>query len=929
MTPSPQALVRLRDNSQRGLGIVIGGRDRVKVRWFKDSAISEHGLHELTSGFEERIEVAHSPSHQGIEALGRGIVRKTRTVAGQVQHLVEFWSRAEARWLPWQRLRASRSVEQDFRRLTQQSGDAESLRLRNLAFALSEWNANAGGLSRLEIDPLPHQLYLVNRILASGDLNWMIADDVGLGKTIEVGLLLAAVRQRSLKRFLIIVPAGLTRQWEEELRDTFMLDDFVIYGDNVHPTTPAHWKLYDRVITSMDRIKSDEHLANIMQADDWDLVVIDEAHRLSRHEYGPEFKTTERYAMAEALRKRTRGMLLLSGTPHQGRDDLFRGLLQLLRPGPSWREKFVSLEQHPEVLSSMIIRNRKADVTDLAGNFIFRGKSTSTIEVQKSDAELSFEHDLINYFRAGYKSAAAKGRSGMAIGFVMTTYRKLAASSTAAIANALKRRVQRLSESIAIDIDNTTEVHEDPETDARYIEAEENIDTGASEFFLGELEAVKALAAQASDLATEDSKIQQFFANVLQTVLADEPNRKVLIFTEYRTTQDTLAAEIRKRFGADSVGLIHGGQAMTERRSTVDRFNRELQFLVSTEAGGEGLNLQRRCNVMVNFDLPWNPMRLVQRVGRLYRYGQKERVVVFNMKAAGTLDQEILSGMYDRLERVAEDMASVTGDSSEGLVEDILGQLIGAIDVSDVLANALQAEESRTQERVEAAILRARQATRAQEELLAYASGFDPDVLDTRIRLTTDHLKTFTESMFAAQGIELHRRLHENDVWEIRLPEAWRKRLNRNQNLRIAFDREKSRLNGGELLDAEHPLLQGLMEVAMNSLTGQAACIVFPDGTQGFTTLVRWLDESGNPVDTEYLALTRDHSGNWHANSDAWLDWLLKPAVSGPPVNGSATLSKSEIDREIHRFLRSEGRRESVPDEPFPISAFLSNPDKR
>lgn len=926
MTPTSHSLVRLTRHPERGLGIIVGTDAKIQVQWLTDNAVSVHLAPELTSGFDAGIEVMHSPTHQGIQPLGRGIIRNTRTVAGQVQHLVEFWSRAEMRWLPWQRLRASRSVLQDFRQLSKRAGNAEALRLRNLAYALSEWNANTGGLSRLEIDPLPHQLYLVNRILASGDLNWMIADDVGLGKTIEVGLLLAALRQRNLKRFLIIVPAGLTRQWEEELRDKFMLDDFVIYGETAHPETAAHWKLYDRVIASMDRIKADEHLSNLLQAEDWDLVIIDEAHRLSRHEYGAEFKTTDRYAMAEVMRKRTKGMLLLSGTPHQGRDDLFRGLLQLLRPGQEWRERFVRLNQHPEILASMIIRNRKADVTDVDGNFIFRGKSTSTIEVQKSQAELEFDRALVDYFRAGYRSADAKGQAGRAIGFVMTTYRKLAASSTAAIATALQRRVERLSKTATgHNVANTHATFMGDGIDARYVEYEEEMDTGASEFFHGELNAVSRLASQAASLIEADSKVKQFFDVVLTDLLSGEPKRKVLIFTEYRTTQRKLAEKLSETYGPESVGLIHGGQPMQERRLVVDRFNEDLQFVVSTEAGGEGLNLQRRCNVMINFDLPWNPMRLVQRVGRLYRYGQKERVVVFNLKAAQTLDQDILSGMYDRLERVAEDMASVTGDSSEGLVEDILGQLIGALDVKEVLDGALQAEEVRTEERIEAAIRRARESARAQEELLAYAAGFDPNVLDKRIRLDTRHLKAFAEAMFKVQGIDLADRHHGNDIWDIRLPEQWRKRLGRNQNIRIAFDRAKARRFKGELLDSEHPLLRELLSLAMNSSEGQAARIHYPAGTQGFTALVRWLDESGEPVDTEYLALTRDKHGRWHANSEDWLNWLLEPAAQGPGEGkGTAQLDTAAINREIADFLRGQGRTESVPDEPHAISAFLA-----
>lgn len=924
--PTRGSLVTIRNGQSQARGIVEGVEadpSLYRVRWLPEQRVAVHHGSTLTSALKPGIEVMHEGSHHGMESLGHGKVLETREVAGQVQHLVEFWQASERRWLPWQRLRPVDSVDAAFGRLPGKAGDAEALRLRNLAYALSEWNLNTGGLSRLEIEPLPHQLYLVNRILASGDLNWLIADDVGLGKTIEVGLLLAALRQRKYRRFLIVVPAGLTRQWEEELRDKFLLDDFVIYGETAMPETAAQWRLYDRVIVSMDRAKHEKHLPNILHADDWDLVVVDEAHRLSRREWGTKFVETERYEMAEALRRRTDAMLLLTGTPHQGKDDMFRGLLELLRPGQEWRQRFINLKAHPEILSSLVIRNRKADVTDEQGEFIFRGKTSTTIGVMGSDAEAAFERDLVRYFRDGYAAGASRGQRGMAIGFVMTTFRKLAASSLAAIAKSLHRRAERLRLGLN-ELAAQESVGECDNVDERFVESDEELTGEAREFFSGELQAVEQLAATARALVPHDSKVTDLFERVIPNILQSDQARKVLLFTEYRTTQDVIARGLVGRFGAQAVATIHGGQGMLERRKAVDSFNDDCQFLVSTEAGGEGLNLHRRCNVMVNFDLPWNPMRLVQRVGRLYRYGQTERVVVFNMKAAQTVDQEILSGMYERLDRVAADLATLTGENREGLIEDILGQLIGALDVQETLETALLSTEDRSEERIQAAIARAQEAAKAQDQLLRFAAGFDPGAMEGRIHLTKEHLKSFTESILQAQGIELAGKLYGGDVWDLRLPESWQTKLSRRQNLRISFDRAKATVHKAELFDGDHPLLTALLQAAKNDPKGRSAVLHFPGFRLGYSALVRWLDESGRPVDSEYLGLLQDADGEWRINDDAWGGWLLQPAINSPEGVSPPPDVVRRLSGVIADYVRQHGAMGAVPDSHFAVSGFVA-----
>jgi hypothetical protein len=422
-------------------------------------------------------------------SLGEGHVLELRTLGGREQALVEFWEGAERHWLPWENLvpvwSARAMVEAGVR---PPGGFAERFRLRQLALSLQHWNRTTGALAQVDIDPLPHQIHLVRRILQSGNLNWLIADDVGLGKTIEVGLLLSALRGQGLRRFLLVVPAGLTRQWQAELRTRFGINRAVVYGQDFEISDPAQWPLYEVVIGSMDRFKHERHLELLKESGRWDMVVFDEAHRLSRNLYGLTYETSDRYRLASILRGLTENVLLLSGTPHQGRPDKFEALLELLRPGPVWRERIARLQMEPQLLSGMVIRNRKADVTDAHGQFIFKGKVTHAVATPQNEEEADFDRALRRYLRHGYEVSREGGKRNIAIGFVMTVYRKLAASSIAAIEQALERRLLRLQ--AQLEEEALTALDEEQDL---YVEQEERVTGGQTEFFSGETEMLEGL----------------------------------------------------------------------------------------------------------------------------------------------------------------------------------------------------------------------------------------------------------------------------------------------------------------------------------------------------------------------------------------------------------------------------------------------------
>ncbi|MER0817138.1 helicase-related protein [Pseudomonas aeruginosa] len=753
------------------------------------------------------------------------------------------------------------------------------MRLRMLAHAIKVWNENTGALSHLEIEPLPHQIHLVHHIIASGNYNWLIADDVGLGKTIETGMLLHALRQRDLiKRILLVTPAGLTKQWQEELYHKFKIEDFEIYGEDFFINEPRQWKMHDCVIGSMDRLKQEGHLESLLQAEPWDLVIFDEGHRLSRRQYGQKLDSSERYDLAKSLRSQTEHMLLLSATPHQGMQDKFVALLELLRP--ERRTDLMALNVKPEILHDMVFRNHKADVTDAEGNFIFQGKITSALQVPSSTESIEFDKTLQDYLRKGYDAGEALGRTGNAIGFVMTVYRKLAASSAAAIHRALCNRLQRLLD------DEANGLSDEEPRDQRYLgEWEEQFTSDAREFFAGEVQLLKDLIAEAAALKANDLKLKLFIEDIIGKIHAANADEKVLIFTEYRTTQNYLREALAGHYGSDQVELINGSMQHAERREAIKRFEEQGRFLISTEAGGEGINLQSKCHVMVNYDLPWNPMRLVQRIGRLYRYGQKKKVVVFNIQQTDSLDQNIVDLMYERIDSVVTDLAEVQRhEFNEGLKDEILGQLAELIDVENILQEATKLGIDRTRERIDEALKQARTAAAKQRELFAHAATSNPNELRDELEITVDHLYSFVLGMFDQLGIEVAERSHKERLLRIRLSEQVMREMGLSpkgsQRMDVTLDRMlAANRPDTHMLDLNSKLMQYLLGKACEyEFGGLAAMLKAPELEEGalLGAMLHWQGPQGKRMTIQV------NDGKAKLNPAKASQWLLAPAEHSP-----------------------------------------------
>jgi hypothetical protein len=442
--------------------------------------------------------------------------------------------------------------------------------LKMLAARLLTGN-KGGQLSNARTEILPHQIFTAHRVVSSPRRRFLLADEVGLGKTIEAGMIWQALHQRGqAKRTLIITPAGLTTQWQEEMQDKFGAT-FEIFGRDFNSVNPRIWEYRAQAIASLDRLKRKEHKRLLLENRKWDLIIFDEAHRLSAVNYGSgKTEKTQNYKLAEdiGLPEYSEAFLLLTATPHQGEDNhsRFKNLVRLLDDNID----FSALEEDFPLLpgagggtkfTELVIRTPKKDVTDAQGRKVFKGRQTHRLPAKMYADEEAFYLAVTEYIRNGYKALERIGESAQqrAAGFLLTTFQKLNASSTAAIQAALRGRLMRLrGELCGVNLEEDEE-----QQDERYLGEieEEEVLKNEREIMEEEVAALEQLLAMP---ITRDKKLTELLG--LIDHIAQESARgdqeKVLIFTEYRQTQRHLVAELEAKYGKGCAVVIHGGMKL-------------------------------------------------------------------------------------------------------------------------------------------------------------------------------------------------------------------------------------------------------------------------------------------------------------------------------------------------------------------------------
>jgi ERCC4-related helicase len=840
------------------------------------------------------------------ETLGTGTVMKTRELATRHQALVQFHMTGETCWLPFERLRRVMDPALRFRRSeSAMDNAAERLALNVIAHLLRTWNEATGALDRLDVDPLPHQIGLVHRIINSGQTNWLIADDVGLGKTIEVGLLLAALeRRQNIRRILIVVPSGLTRQWKEEMLLKFDRR-FLVFGVDFRVADHREWGLFERVIVSLDLAKprnaqddgldANSNFGMIMAAGNWDIIIFDEAHRLSRDEQG---RSTLRFRLAQGLRDKTDALILLTGTPHQGDQGKFRNLLTLVRPDLS--RLISNIDSQPEIVREIILRNRKIDAVDIDGNFLFHGLVVRRVEVETDDNFAVLEAQLRIYLQKGYGAGnAIGGLEGRAVGFVMTIYRKLASSSVAALWMALRRRLERLSQQLT-PADDVSEAFDEEESS----EADDNLDqTGPlvkrQPFFDGEEAMLRDLIDRGAECMRTDGKGAKLVEIVREVV--QQQQKKLLIFTEYRATQAYLLLQIKDLLGSRPV-LIHGGMTVDEKRDAVKSFEDTAQVLISTEAGGEGLNLHRKCHILMNFDLPWNPARLTQRIGRLYRYGQTERVVVINFHARDTIDNEIVSTVLDRVETIVRQMKSVGPEFDELYKAEVMGELLERVDISALLEEARTGHVERTKERIDAALAEASSAKKLQDDILSQIGSPEPSGKQVYGGYTTENVATFVKRAGVLLGLEVET-TSDPEKFTVRLPAHLRGAFQEfgNRTIIPATTRRRGWNPESEvaLIDFSGSFLRYLVRAVTAAEFGGSYAVFAsePDYPALFAVfLARFQDDQGHHQGENLIVIHKDGSNSF-AEQGQFLHHLFSaPLRDAKLIARDPLVKKTELD---------------------------------
>ncbi len=574
-------------------------------------------------------------------------------------------------------------------------------------------------VSTSRIEPLPHQIEAVyGELLSRQPMRFLLADDPGAGKTIMAGLFIKELIIRGdLKRCLIVAPGSLVEQWQDELWDKFSLRFDVVSRETIENSRTGNpFAEKDLVIGRIDHIARNEELLDKLTNTEWDLVVVDEAHKMSAHYLGNKINYTKRYRLGERLGDITRHLLLMTATPHAGSDADFQLFMALL-DGDRFAGK--PRGDMKADTSDMMRRLVKEKLLKFDGRPLFPERKAYTVQYELSEAEAQLYTEVTDYVRTEMNrvdrlKAEGQGRRGAVVGFALTTLQRRLASSPAAIFRSLERRRKRLEDHLAeaeLRKRAVTAVEFDWSKQAESLSEEdwENIDDLTDDEFEDLEEAVvdEVTAAQTvEELKAEIASltILEKHARILrssgtdrkwerfsQLLTAEEAmfwpdgtRRKIIVFTEHKDTLDYLTDRIRNLLGRpEQVVVIHGGMAREQRRHAQEAFtqDKDVSVLVATDAAGEGINLQR-AHLLVNYDLPWNPNRIEQRFGRVHRIGQTEVCHMWNLVAKDTREGDVFRRLFEKLERMRAEL--------HGQVFDVLGQVFVEMPLRDLIVEAIR-----------------------------------------------------------------------------------------------------------------------------------------------------------------------------------------------------------------------------------------------
>ena len=555
-------------------------------------------------------------------------------------------------------------------------------------------NETAGGfLSSLAsgIIPLPHQLHVLNRAMETNNIRYILADEVGLGKTIEAGMIIRELKSRGLvSRILVVCPTGLVTQWASEMQEKFHEKFQVILPsdyDTIRRLTNSDdvYGQFDQVISPMDSIKpiekhagwseekvekyNEERIYSIINSG-WDLIIIDEAHRVA----GSSGEVA-RYKLGNLLAQASPYLLLLSATPHNGKTEPFLRLIRLLDADAFPNAKSIVREQ----VAPFLIRTEKREAIDNNGNLLFKNRITHLVTIswdERNNLQRELYEMVSSYVAKTYNKALRNRKKNMCLIFLLIIMQRMVTSSTAAIRQSLERRLNVL-------LEQRTCVGNLREEDLDELNIEDGVEDALEaisldmELEIEELKQIISLAKQAQ-FQNQDAKVEPLL-NEIDAILSEDRTQKVIIFTEFVATQTYLQELLVNR--GYTVTILNGGMSIDERNAAMQEFKTSTSIFISTDAGGEGLNLQF-ANIIINYDLPWNPMKIEQRCGRVDRIGQQRDVHIYNFIVGETVENRVREVLEEKLSVILKEMGV-------DKYSDVLDSEVAECDFTDVYMRSI------------------------------------------------------------------------------------------------------------------------------------------------------------------------------------------------------------------------------------------------
>ncbi len=563
-------------------------------------------------------------------------------------------------------------------------------------------------LSIARIDPLPHQLEAVyDYFLKLPRIRFLLADDPGAGKTIMAGLLIKELKIRGLaKRILIVTPANLTFQWQREMKEKFREDFHVVRGEILRSSYGSNpWNEKDKVVTSLPWIaRIEDAQQSLLKSNRWDLIIVDEAHKMSA---ASEDNKTLAYKIGEQLSEMTDHYLLMTATPHKGDPQNFRLFLSLLDKDVYGDVESLYRAMQTKEAPFYLRRVKEALVSfpnpdDGKVSSLFRKRNVVTVPFEIDAEELDFYHHLTDYVEKQSVRAAADGTiRGKALGFTMAMLQRRFASSIYAVRSTLERmrnkreeilkdpeayRQKEIDRKLQRELDRRFGDTEDiigdlydEERDRLLLELEETVLSHNPEDLRADISDLNRLITLAKQLEQREveTKLVKLKSQLKEEGIFNDPKMKLLLFTEHKDTLDFLVEKLR--LWGLSVTQIHGGMKVGDRNTPLTRlyaekeFKEDCQVLIATEAAGEGINLQF-CWFLINYDIPWNPVRLEQRMGRIHRYGQENDCLILNFVTTNTREGRVMEKLFDRIRQIEDDL----DPEHMGKIFNVLGEVFPA-----------------------------------------------------------------------------------------------------------------------------------------------------------------------------------------------------------------------------------------------------------